>query len=81
MAIYIAREASKVSIRWRALVCCPRVLFWVWFVKLLFFFDWSLAAMEEGVRRDVGGAAASVREVALATCRNCVSGEPLDLFR
>uniref|UniRef100_A0A8R7PX55 Uncharacterized protein n=1 Tax=Triticum urartu TaxID=4572 RepID=A0A8R7PX55_TRIUA len=30
-------------------------------------------AMEEGVRGDFGGAAASVREVAPATSRNCVS--------
>ncbi|XBI20251.1 hypothetical protein VPH35_061586 [Triticum aestivum] len=35
MAIYIAREATKVSIRWPCGVL-PPYLFWVWFVKLFF---------------------------------------------
>lgn len=36
--------------------------------------------MEEGERGNGAGAAASVREVALAPCRDCVSGQPLKLF-
>jgi hypothetical protein len=40
------------------------------------------AAVEEGERGDGAGAAASVREVAIAACRVGVSGEPsrLNLF-
>jgi hypothetical protein len=42
----------------------------------------SCAAVEEGQRGDGAGAAASVREVAIAACRIGVSGEPsrLNLF-